>query len=212
MDRAEPEYRQLLAAARSNPDELTVRGALADWIQEHGDEEEAERVRRAAPVSLYSYATGCGTFTVTADWIGLLWPQPQPRLEYTLRNDRSPAFTSHFDSPYTAILSVSQHRVGLIEWDASTEAVPDYAPEWNRHTTENQNRRLLRTFLALRPDDSIRGLVDHFEQQRAPYLERLVLKRVLVQLMKTGEVTRLPSMWLAPAEMKSLTRKRKPRG
>jgi uncharacterized protein (TIGR02996 family) len=205
----EPEYRAQLSEVRFSLDDRTRRGVLADWVQDHGDEEEAERIRRAVPLRIFSHATGCGTFAVTADWVSLLWPLPHPHLTYALGNDRFPAFSAQFRSPYDGILMVAQHRTGLPEWDASEEEAPDYARLWQRYPDANLARRLLRVFLALCPDVSMLGIVEHFEQQREPFLERFELKRVLIQLLDAGEVNRVPNMRLAPAELRSFTRKRR---
>jgi uncharacterized protein (TIGR02996 family) len=139
---SEPEYRTQLVAVQQNPADLTRRGVFADWIQEHGDDEEAERIRRADPLLLFSRVTGSGTFTVAADWVALLWPWPVPGVDYLLLNDRFPDFSATFRSPYIAIAECAQHRIGVPEWDDSTEVVPDYAAEWDRHTNGDLDRRL----------------------------------------------------------------------
>lgn len=157
-------------------------------------------------IPIFSLATSSGVFRIEADRSAFEIAHRPPGRVHVLRNDRFPHFSAAYEGPYDAILAVAQHRTGIAEWDASPEVVSDYAPDWVRHTDKRFQMRLLDAYLTARPGDSLRQMVDYFEQRHGYFMDRTVIDDLLTELVTTGQLDRLPNMDFAPAEMKGLAR------
>lgn len=157
-------------------------------------------------VLLFSKKTGCGVFRIETDQSTFDIKYDLPGRVYALRNDRDESFCTMHEEPYDAIRAVAEHRTGIEEWDASSEKVSDYAPDWERHPDKLFQMRLLDAYLTKRPKDSLRTIVDYFEGRHYYVLERMAIDDLLTELITTGQLDKLPSMHLAPAEMKGLSR------
>lgn len=157
-------------------------------------------------VLIFSHRTGKGTFEIAADKaVFEIGPKSAEKL-YFLVNRHYPDYRSLHATPYEAILAVSQHRIGLQEWDESPEAVSDYAADWERHSDKRFQMRLLDSYLAARPKDTMREIVDYFEGRHFYFLDRMIIEDLFVELVTTFQIEKLPSMDMAPAEMTQLKR------
>ena len=126
---------------------------------------------------------------------------------YYLSNSRFPDFELTTDRKiYELILAVAQHGTGLPEWDESGENVSDYVKDWTPEYDDRLLINLVAEYLRLRPNDSMREMVDYFEHKHGYFMDRMKIKDLLQQLMLTGEIENIPSMHMAPSEMKSLQR------
>ncbi|MDB5308808.1 MAG: hypothetical protein JWO38_3010 [Gemmataceae bacterium] len=157
-------------------------------------------------VLLFSKKTGCGVFRIETDQSTFDIKYDMPGRVYALRNDRHESFCRMSDEPYDPIRAVAEHRTGIPEWDASREKVSDYAPDWERHPDKLFQMRLLDAYLTKRPDDSLRSIVDYFKSRHSYVLERMAIDELLTELITTGQLDKLPSMHMAPAEMTELAR------
>lgn len=158
-------------------------------------------------IPIFSTATLSGVFLIDApeSLFQITWGGRIGAV-YRLWNERDPSFVTFFENPYQAICVVAQHRTGITEWDLSTETVSDYAPDWERHVDKKFQMRLIGDFLAKRPEASMREMVDYFEHKHPYFIERSVIKSLLIELVTTGQVDKLPDFQMAPAEMARLKR------
>lgn len=159
------------------------------------------------PTLLFSLQTKLGCFTVEIDRPALanVTYDPPGRV-YVLLNDLFPGYAMPFADVYEAIKAVAGHRTGLPDWDNSPEKASDYAGDWTRHIDKRVQRRMVEAYLAARPGECMRSIVDYFERRHFYYLDRHGILKVFREMIKGGDLKRLPSMRLAPAEMSGLVR------
>ncbi|WP_413431614.1 hypothetical protein [Crateriforma spongiae] len=108
---------------------------------------------------------------------------------------------------YDHIRAVSEHRTGLAKWDSSPEHVSDYVKDWNLRLDKKFQMQLVAEYLRMHPGgSSMREMVDYFEHKHGYFMDRMLMRDLLRELVMTGQIDRLPSMSMAPSEMKSLER------
>ncbi len=105
---------------------------------------------------------------------------------------------------YEHVRAVAEHRTGLRDWDESGIRVSDYVKDWNLRLDKKFQINLVAEYLRIEADASMRQMVDYFERKYGYMIDRIILKDLLQELVITRQVDKLPSMYMAPAEMKSL--------
>lgn len=126
---------------------------------------------------------------------------------YCLSNSQFPEFELTTNRMiYELVLAVAQHRTGLPEWDESGKIVSDSVKDWTREYGDRLLINLLADYLRIRPNDSMRDVVDYFEHKHGYFMDRLKIKDLVRQLMLAGEIDEIPSMQRAPSEMRDLQR------
>ena len=105
------------------------------------------------------------------------------------------------------IRAVAERRTGLSEWDLSSEHVSDYVKDWTLKLDKKFQMQLVSEYLRMHlTGSSMRGMVDYFEHKHGYFMDRMLVRDLLRELIMTGQIDKLPSMSMAPAEMKSLGR------
>ncbi len=108
---------------------------------------------------------------------------------------------------YEHVRSVAEHRTGLPVWDASSERVSDYVKDWTLRIDKKFQMQLVAAYLYMNPSgSSMRRMVDYFEHKHGYLMDRMLVRDLLRELVMTGQIDKLPSMSMAPAEIKSLER------
>ena len=108
---------------------------------------------------------------------------------------------------YDHIRAVAEHRTGLAEWDSSPERASDYVRDWTLRLDKKFQMHLVAEYLRMHPSgSSMRRMVDYFEHKYGYFMHRMVVLDLLRELVMTVQIDKLPSMSMAPAEMKSLER------
>lgn len=157
-------------------------------------------------VLLFSKVTTFGTFEVRT---------PSSTFEITLQTfgsryflyvSSAPGFVRDYDTPYKAIAAVGEHRIGLRQWDESSETVSDYAPDWTPHLDKKFKIQLIGNFIDQRPDCSYRQLIDYFRLKHSYVAERMEIAGLLQELIITGQMKRPLKDWGTPCELKRLVR------
>jgi len=159
------------------------------------------------PIPIFSIETSLGTWLASTDRETMAISHVTYGFPYYLTNSRFEEFklTSTKDI-YELVCAVAQHRTGLQQWDDSTETVSDYIRDWKVEYDDRLLMNLVAEYLRLRPDDSMRDIVDYFEHKHSYMIDRMKVKDLLQQLILTGEIERIPSLAMAPSEMKILQR------
>jgi len=108
---------------------------------------------------------------------------------------------------YDHIRAVAEHRTGLAEWDSSSEQVSDYIKDWNLQLDKKFQMQLVWEYLRMNLTGStMRLMVDYFEHKHGYLMDRMLVLDLLRELIMTVQIGELPSMSMAPSEMKSLER------
>ena len=163
--------------------------------------------KRDSRIPLFSLETSLGTWLVSTDENTFSISQVTYGFPYYLTNDGFSDFELSTDRKlYELIVAVAQHSTGLLAWDECDESVSDHVRDWTPEYDDRQLINLVAEYLRLRPNGSMRCMVDYFEHKHSYFMNRTKIKELLVQLMLTGEIEKIPSMQMAPAEMRSLKR------
>jgi hypothetical protein len=157
-------------------------------------------------IPIFSTQTLTGLFTIDTDESTFAISPFPPGSVYRLRNDKFPSFARMFPEPYDAIRAVAENRIGLPEWDASSERVSDYAGDWVREDDKAFRMKMLGRFLDARPHAGMSELVQYFEYRHNYFLNRLQIEELIEELLVNGAMTKLPNMDCAQSELKSLTK------
>lgn len=108
---------------------------------------------------------------------------------------------------YELIKAVANHRTGLPDWDSSSETVSDYAGDWTLKLDKLFQMNLVGEYLRMNPSgSSMREMVDYFEHKHGCFMDRMLVRDLLRELIMTGQIDKLPSMSMAPTEIRSLER------
>ena len=158
-------------------------------------------------IPIFSKKTSLGTWLVSTDRETIAISHVTYGFPYYLTNSMLDDFERVSTKEiYELVRVVAQHRTGLQQWDDSTEIVSDYVRDWKEEYDDRLLMSIVAEYLNLRPDDSMRGMVDYFEHKHSYMIDRMKLKDLLQQLILLGEIDRIPSLAMAPSEMKSLQR------
>ncbi len=140
-------------------------------------------------------STDPDTFKISAKTYGF---------SYTLTNYSVPAFTKTAEKLHQLVVCVAQHRTGLSEWDLSDDRVSDSTKDWILELDKKFLMELVGEYLRMDSDGTLRSMVDYFEHKHSYCMSRMVVRELLLELVTTGQVKKLPSDEKAPAEFKSL--------
>jgi hypothetical protein len=103
-----------------------------------------------------------------------------------------------------AIIAVSQHRTDIVEWDDSSFDAPDDLNEWNREVLDRTVFNFIDYWMEQNPQGSLRQMVEYFEHEDTCLIDRIRIGGFVEEMIVTGQMTRLPGVWMAPAEMSSV--------
>ena len=157
-----------------------------------------------AVVQIFSTQTLMGMFVINADESIFKISYETLGCVYRLQNSRYPAFGMNHLNPSDAIRAVAEHQTGLEDWDSSNEIVSDYAGDWVREDNKLFRMKMLSAFIDTRPKASLREIVDYFEYRHSYFLDRFQIRELFEELIMNGALTNLPSMHLAPEELRKL--------
>jgi hypothetical protein len=158
-------------------------------------------------IPICSLSTSLGTWTVSTDAKTMKLSAITYGFPYYLTNSEFPDFELATSKDiYVLIRAVAEHKTGLPEWDKSDEKASDYIKKWKRHFDDRLLINLVADYLEKRPDDSMRSLIDYFEHKYSYMMDRMKIIDLIRQMMVSGEIKKLPSMDMAPAETRSLQR------
>jgi len=106
-----------------------------------------------------------------------------------------------FGDACDAVVAASKHRSGIPKLDGSTEAVSDYIRDWRVCVKPHFLFNYIDLWLRGNPRGSLRDLVDYFEHDPTHLVDRLLICRALKEMIVTGQLKKLPSDHLTPAEL-----------
>lgn len=106
--------------------------------------------------------------------------------------------------PYDIVNVVHQHRTGYEPWDGSDELAPDSLAGWTCHVNDQTKIQLLSDCINSPFWHSYREVVDYFHFKHPYLLDRCQIANLIEDLAITGQLEKLPSDWMTPAEL-SLT-------
>ena len=156
-------------------------------------------------IPICSLSTSLGTWTASTDAETMKVSFVTYDFPYHLTNSQFPGFElTTRKEIYDLIRAVAKHKTGLREWDESDEKASDYIRDWTPHYDDRLLINLVADYLRQCPHESMRGVVDYFEHKYSYMMERMKIVDLMEQMIMTGEMKKLPSMPMAPAETQSL--------
>lgn len=156
-------------------------------------------------VSLFTMATRIGTWLISTDSSTFqITPHTYGFPYYLTISEYAGYETSSTRDIYALVRAVANHQTGLIDWDDSSEKVSDYIRDWKIAFGDKLRMQVLGDYLQKCKNRSMRDMVDYFEHKHGYMMGRIELGDLLRDLMMTGQVTDIPSMDMAPAEMQEL--------
>jgi hypothetical protein len=144
-------------------------------------------------LGLIEVRTSLSTFDITQKTYGQ---------QYSLHFSFDSEFIRYFFSPYKALSAVAKHASGQSAWDSSSEAVSDYAPDWDRHISQKSKVDMLGKFATARPHASLRELVDYFEHKHPYLFDRVEINDLLCDLIATGQLNEAIDDYRVPLELR----------
>ena len=159
-------------------------------------------------ISVFTKLTSLGEWCVSTDADTFAISGVTYGFPYFLTNSGHPEFERITDKkPYEHIRAVAEHRTGLPNWDISAAHVSDYAKDWTLNLDKKIQMNLVAEYLQMNPSgSSMRRMIDYFEHKHGYFMDRTLVRDLLRELIMTGQIDKLPSMTMAPAELKSLER------
>jgi hypothetical protein len=153
-------------------------------------------------VRLYSLPTLLGDWEVHTP-VKTFEIQPLRRKnDFYLIWSSEPETSREFHSVFDAIKAVAAHQTGIEQWDESTIEASDYLRHWTRRVSKRVIFNFIDLWIRHNPRGCLREMVDYFEHEDTHLVERMRIDSFLKEMIVSGQIERLPSDWLAPAELK----------
>lgn len=157
-------------------------------------------------VLLYSFHTPLGDWGVQTPIKTFKIRPTKERSCFYLQWAGQPLPGEGFDSVYAAVQAVAGHKTGVAEWDSSSFEAPDYLRAWKRQVPGRTILNFLDSWIRSRPNGSLREMVDYFEHEDTHLVNRRNIKRFLERMIMYGQLERLPSDFMTPAELRGVVR------